>query len=203
MFGASNNAKNATNQMQYVANNAISTADALGGKGSSLLNLGNANVSSGTNYFNTLLHGNQANTAALLAPDVARIRGANQNALQAISTLSPRGGGRESSLFQAAYAPTNAITNLFNTQRGTAAGNLANIGLQQGNLGANLYGIGNQYYGTGLGADQAISSAELARQQLKMQGYSGLGQGLFNLATTPLGSSGRTIAGRIGGLFGF
>jgi len=104
---------------------------------------------SGTNYFQTLLNGNQNQTQALLQPDINRIKGAEQNTLQGISTLTPRGGGRDASLFSIPFAANTQIQNLFNPVRSNAASALTSAG-------SNLFG---------LGTTAATSQANISQQQ--------------------------------------
>lgn len=176
--------------MSQLGTNAAQTS----ASGGNLLNLGNTNTGLGTNFFRTILGGNQANTTAMLQPDIDRLRAGTQNTLQAVSTLMPRGGGRSGTLFNLPFAANTGVQNLFNTARTGAAGVLPQIGAGQTSAGANLFGIGNQ---------AATSEADLGQrqQQISSMLQSALGSGLFNLATLPLGGFGGTALGKLGGLF--
>lgn len=96
---------------------------------------------SGTGYEQNLLNGNRQDTTQMLAPDINRIQGAEQNTLQGINTLTPRGGGRAGADYSTPFAANTQIQNLFNPARSQAAGALTSAG-------SNLFGIGNQAAGT-------------------------------------------------------
>src|SRR5277367_690442 len=109
-FGPSNTSKAASNNLAGASNvalNQLAPAE-ISGANTNLAS-GAGNVGQAGNFFSTLLNGNQANTSALLQPNIDQIRGANQNAIQSLSTLMPRGGGRSGTLFNAAYAPNQQI----------------------------------------------------------------------------------------------
>jgi hypothetical protein len=207
-FGTSNTTKNAQNIMGGTASNALNTefptlntvASNLGTEGTNLLGLGGSNVNSGTGFFNTLLNGNAANTAATLAPSIAQIQGGTANNLSAINTLMPRGGGRYSALFGQSLAPQSQIQNLFNSGRTTAAQALPQIGLAQEGVGTGLLGLGNQAYGL---ANQDLNIANqsgsglgnlgLSQEQINNALASGLGSGIVGmLSGSPGGGSGGT-----------
>lgn len=197
-FGASNTTKTANNNLSGTSNLALNTQfPQVTAAGGNLLNLGNQNTAAGTNFFNTLLNGNQANTAALLQPNIDQIRqGTNAN-LNAISTLMPRGGGRSGALFGQSFAPQSQIQNLFNPMRGQAAAALPQIGAGQTTAGSNLFGIGNQALNAATGANVPLMQSGLQQQQMSNQLASGLFNGLFGLATTPFGG-GSAMNGLLG-----
>lgn len=201
-FGPSNTSKIANNNLAGISSQAtntafpldISTGKSLIGTGQGLLNQGGQSLNSGTNFFNTLLNGNQANTTALLQPNIDQIRNANQNSIQSLSTLMPRGGGRSGTLFGASYAPNAQIQSLFNGARSGAAGQLGQLGLgQEGiglgatGLGTNLFNTANSALGVGAGASGTLGNQALAQKQMSDQELAALGQAIFGLATTPFG----------------
>lgn len=186
-FGASNTTKQAQNNLGGLSGQATDLSRTETGQGQGLLNVGQPNVQSGTNFFQTLLNGNRANSTALLQPQIDQIRQGAQNQLQSASTLMPRGGGRSGTLFNASYAPQSQIQSLFNPLRSTAATTLPQIGLQQQQLGTNLFNIGNQPLNTATGASNDLVQAGQRQQQISNSMWQGLGQGLFGLATTPFG----------------
>jgi hypothetical protein len=192
-FGPSNTTKTAENNLGGISNTALNQQlPMFNAAGSSLINMGTPNVTSGTNFFNTLLNGNQANTSALLQPNIDQIRQNTSNNLNAINTLMPRGGGRSSTLFNQSFAPQSQIQNLFGPMRAQAATTLPQIGMQQIGAGSNLFGLGNQTLGAASGASSTLGGLGQQQQQMTNQLISGLGSGLFGLATTPFGGGSST-----------
>ena len=189
-FGPSSTTQSGENTVQNTNNTATANSAAQMAAGSNLLGLGQQNINSGTNFFNTLLNGNQANTTALLQPNINQIQQAQQSALQAASTLQPRGGGRSATLFSQPFAANQQIQNLFNGARTQAATTLPQIGAQEQSLGANLYGIGNTALNTAGQGGYNLGQLGQQQQQLTNSMWSGLGSGLFGLATTPFGGGG-------------
>jgi len=189
-FGPSNTAKTASNNLSGISDDLLNKQlPMINTNANQLISQGNQNVASGTNFFNTLLHGNAADTTALLQPDINRIKAANQNAITSLSTLMPRGGGRSGTLFNASYQPEAQIMSLFNTTRGQAANPLIAAGLQQTGLGTNLFNTANNTLSNATGANKAQLDYQLEQQRATNSFWSGLGGGLFNLATAPLGGS--------------
>ncbi len=200
-FGPTQAQQNTNNQQTAITQKAVDNSTLANSNGAGLLKIGGDNTAQGTNFFSRILNGNSADTAATLQPSIDQIRsGTNQN-LQQLSTLMPRGGGRSASLFSAAMAPQQQIQNLFNTTRTAAATTLPQIGLQQGGLGTNLFGIGNQALSTGAGSNAELSQALAQQKQQQLALTSALGGGLFKLATTPFGggSAGNGLLGLFGG----
>lgn len=195
-FGPSQAQKNANNTQGGITQQAIANSQNLNNLGGQQLNTGGANVTSGTNFFDTLLHGNAANTSALLAPSIAQNRATNQQQIQAINTLTPRGGGRSGTLFQAGFEPSVANTNLFNTGRIQAAQTLPQIGLAQQGIGTNLFGTGTAALNTGSSSNANLAQQLLQQQQQQNSVLGGLGSGLFGLLTAPFGG-GSSILGKI------
>ena len=189
-FGSSQSTKNAQNVQAGATNQAVANSGTEIGQGNTALQTGGQNINSGTNLLNTVLNGNQANTSALLQPNIDQIRQANQQQLQGISTLSPRGGGRSGTLYGASYAPNQQIQNLFGNARTTAATALPQIGLQQQGIGTNLIGAGNNALSTGVqGANAGVNNA-LQVQQMSNAIDQAIGGGLFGLASLPVSGGG-------------
>lgn len=199
-FGASNTTKAANNNLAGTSNLALNQQfPQVTAAGGDLLNMGNQNTQSGTNFFNTLLNGNSANTAAELSPQINQIRQGSTAALNAISTLSPRGGGRSGTLFNQSFAPQSQVQSLFNPIPGQAAAALPQIGQGQTAAGSNLFSIGNQALSAATGANSPLAQSGLQTQQMSNQLGAGLGGGLFNLLTSPLsGKSGSSLLGLLG-----
>src|ERR1700723_165337 len=198
-FGASNTTKTAQNNLSGTSNAALNTLlPAETSQGTTALNTGAGNVASGTNFFNTLLQGNNANTAAALQPSINQIQGGVANNLNAINTLMPRGGGRSSALFGQSFAPQSQIQSLFNSGRTTAASALPQIGLQQQKLGSGLFGLGNQSLNAATGANSALANSGMQQQYFSNLLDQQIGQGLAGLLTTPYGGG----TGGSGGILG-
>lgn len=191
----------ATGAQQKLADTATANSTAATTAGQGLQATGTAAINPAINYFSTLANGNRANTTALLAPQIAQIKGANDANLSALSTLMPRGGGRSSTLFNAPWQANQQIQSLYNGVAPTAAGNLANIGSGLVGQGANLFGVGNQALNTASNTEGNLFNQAFQQRQSKNNFYSGLGGGLFNLATMPLGGANSpSLLGRIPGL---
>lgn len=186
-FGPSNTTKTAENNLAGVSGQATGQSTAELGLGTQQLAAGAPNVTAGTNFLDTILNGNQANTSALLAPSIQQAQQGNQAAIQGLSTLTPRGGGRSGTLFGASYAPEGQITNLFNNARTSAATALPQIGLAQEGLGSGLIGTSNQPLSTAAGASSNLGNLGVQQQQVSNSLWGGLGSGLFGLASTPFG----------------
>jgi hypothetical protein len=213
-FGANNTSKTAENNLGGISQQSTGLSSALQGTGQNLIGQGTGiissalpNLQSGANYFNTLLNGNQANTSALLQPSINQIRGGNQNALQAISSLAPRGGGRSGTLFNTAYAPSQQIQSLFNTGRTQAATALPQIGASEAAIGQGLAGTGAGLFanaaaplGVASGANSTLGQFGFTQQQLSNQMDAAIASGILGLATMPFG--GGSSAGGLLGLLG-
>ena len=198
-FGASNTTKTAENNLGGTSNAALNTLfPAVTSAGGTALDTGANNISSGTNFFNTLLGGNTANTTAALQPSIDQIRAGTTGNINAINTLTPRGGGRSGALFSQSFQPQQQIQSLFNGARTQAAQTLPQIGLQQQGLGANLFGIGNGALGTAANANSSLGNMGLQQQQINNQLMTGLGGGLFSILGLPTGGgSGNSVLGAI------
>ncbi len=177
-FGPSSQTQSGFNTLQQ--NNAATSAAA-----PPLVNAGASNLSAGANFFKTLLGGNQAETAAMLQPDINRINAGNQQTLQAVSTLTPRGGGRSATLFQLPFAGQQQIQSLFNGARAGAAQALPQIGAQQGSLGSNLFGLANQ------GATN-LSELGQRQQQITQSARAALLKGILGAVSGIAGGGGFT-----------
>jgi len=199
-FSPGNTTKTAENNLGGLSNLAQNQVfPQMTAAGNDALKTGEGNVNSGTNFLNTLLAGNRANTTTALQPNIDQIRSGVDNAIHAVSTLTPRGGGRTSSLFGESFEPQKQMQNLFNSTRTTAATALPQIGLAQQGIGTNLFGLGNQ--GLSIGSGVNTNLAQLGQQdtQASRAMASALGGGLFKLATTPFGG-GSAMNGLLGKL---
>lgn len=199
-FGASQSVKNDQNQLGGITQTANANSANLNNLGSTSLNTGATNINSGTNFLNTLLNGNQANTASVLAPTLNTDRAQTQAQLQSLSTLTPRGGGRSGTLFGAAYQPSASIQNLFNSGRVQAAQTLPQIGLAQQGIGTNLFGAGNQALNTATNAAGENLNSALQVQQMSNQLAGGIGGLLGSLALAPVTGGGSLFGNLISGV---
>jgi len=166
------------------------------GVAQNLFSQGAPSITSGTNFLNTILNGNRANTTALLQPSINQIQQGTQGNLQAINTLMPRGGGRSAANYGASFAPQAQIQSLFNPMRTTAATALPQIGLAQQGLGANLFSTANQPLSTAAGASSNLANVATQQQQMSNQLMGGIGNLIMGAALAPLGGT------ALGGLFG-
>lgn len=195
-FGPSGTTKTAENNVGGISNTLMNTAAPQEyGAGQNLLSLGGQATQPGVNFMQTLLGGNQANTAAALQPSIDQIGQGTQGVLRGINALTPRGGGRYGAMFGQSFAPQQQIQSLFNSARTGAAQALPQIGLQEQGLGANLFGLGNSALGTATQGSLGLGNLGQQQQQITNGLWSGLGQGLFGLASLPMG--GGTLLGSI------
>lgn len=199
-FGPSQAVKNATNTAAGITNTATANSGNEIASGNTSLNAGAGNINSGTSFLNTVLNGNQANTAAVLQPNIDQIRQANQQQLQGISTLSPRGGGRSGTLFGASYSPNQQIQSLFGNARNTAATALPQIGLAQQGIGTNLVGAGNNALTTATSGAQNGVQAQMANQARSDSIVSGIGKTIMGLALAPVTGGGSLFGSLASGL---
>ena len=182
-FGPSNTTKTAENNIGGISNTLTGTQyPLLTGTGTNLFSQGGPDIQSGTNFLNTVLSGNNANTTAALQPNIDQIRQGTSNTLTAANTLMPRGGGRSGTLFSQAFAPQAQIQSLFNNARTGAATALPQIGLAQEGLGTNLLTSGTGALTGAGGLNANLGGLGQNQQQITNQLLAGLGGGLFNLA---------------------
>jgi hypothetical protein len=197
-FSPNNTTKAAENNLGGVSSQALNNLfPAISGQAQPQINTGAGNVTAGTNFLNTILGGNRAATTAMLQPNIDQInQGINANR-NAISTLTPRGGGRAGTLFSLSGAPQAQVQNLFNPMRTTAATTLPQIGLAQQGFGGTLYGLANNALNTASGTNTNLAQLGQQDRATSLAIASALGQSLFKIATTPFGGGSAT-----GGLFG-
>lgn len=177
-FGRSTQAQQAEGANMSIAGTATQNSKTAQDSGVGALSTGTQQVQSGANFFNTVANGNRENSTAMLAPDINRLRDSNTQALQAASTLMPRGGGRTASLFGRPLATNDAVNSLYTGVRSGASSQLAQIGQGQQSLGANLFGIAN----SGLNTAGNINSSNLNYERQRQAdinnaaiGYAGAG----------------------------
>jgi len=188
-FGASKTEKSAMGEMSNLASTAKANSGEATDAGKNLLSIGGDNTNTGLDFFKTLLGGNQANTAALLQPQIQQANAGVNQQLQQLSTLMPRGGGRTEAMFNAATAPNSSLMQLFAGLRGGGADKLISTGMAQTGAGTNLFNTGNAALNTSLTGQNNVFRGAFDQRQANNQMWSGIGQGLFGLATTPFGGS--------------
>lgn len=172
-FGRTQQAGTSESGNAGVANTATANSATQTSQGTGILNQGTQDVNTGTGFFNSVLNGNRADGTAALAPDINRIRDANQNALQTASTLTPRGGGRTAALFSRPFATNDQTNSLYGGVRAGAAGALAQIGQGQQGVGTGLYGVANSSLNTAGTANTSNLNYEQQRQAQINQAITG------------------------------
>lgn len=153
----SNNQKQGSNLLNSAAQTGIADSNQARSTGMGLLNQFSNTLAAPTNYFQSILSGSPTSTTAALAPDINRIGGQEQNAVQSTSTLAPRGAGRSGTLFNLPFQTTSQVSGLYNGLRPQAAQGLEQIGGLQGGVGASVFGSGANYLNAGTGAASAFS----------------------------------------------
>lgn len=214
--GSSNDQKQSNNLLNYNAQAATPASQGAQASGNSSLNTGmqylnsfSNTLAAPTNYFQNLLSGNKAQTTAALAPDINRINDQNTGTLQSTSTLTPRGGGRSSTLFNLPFAGTTQTAGLYNGARAGAAqgltgiaGEQGQVGTQTGTLGANLLNTGANYLNAGTTAASDLGGQAGQQRQQSANAFSSLGQGVYGLLTggaTSIINGVKNTAGAFGG----
>ena len=173
--------KQASNLMNAFAQQGAESSQEARNLGMSYLNRFSSTLGAPTNYFQSLLSGDRAATTAALAPDISRITGTTQQALQSASTLAPRGGGRSSLLFNLPQQASAQVSGLFNTIRPEAAKGLMDIAGMQGQVGTNIFGTAPSFMAAGLQGAESLNAAEAARRQREAGAGAGVAGFLQNL----------------------
>ncbi len=116
-----------------------SQISSLGSIASNATNLGTADTNAASNFFNSILSGNQQKIGQALAPQIAGIQGREQQSKQTASQFGNRSGGINASMQMAGDTANANLTNLVGSLTGGAASGLAGIGAQQQGLGLQAY----------------------------------------------------------------
>jgi hypothetical protein len=180
--GRTNDQKQANNLLNYNAQTASRNSGTALNTGLNYLNQFSNNLQGPTNYFQSLLSGNQAQSTAALAPNINQIQGQQNQALQSASNLSPRGGGRSSTLFNLPFQAASQISGLYNSLRPQAAQGLESIAGMEGNMGSNLVDIANRFLQSGTQAS-GLYGSQAGQQSLQQQQNA---QRIMNLLTTAM-----------------
>ncbi len=173
----------ASNLLNYNAENASPFAKGFGQTGMNFLNQARSTLAGPQNYFQQLLSGNSAATSQALAPDINRIRQQNQGILQSTNSLAPRGAGRSGALFNLPFQNSANVSGLFNQARPAAAQGLTGIGGLLGQLGLGSGSLGANYFNTGTNAAGLLGNmGNILQQQQNQAGgaFGGLLGGLGN-----------------------
>jgi hypothetical protein len=148
-FGQSNSQQNTS------ANNLNAAASTGLGAGTNLLTSAQGTLNAPASYYSSILSGGPAATSAM-APDVNRTRQAGDQMIQNESTLSPRGGGRGSVLFNTPQQVNSQVQSIFNTARPMAAQGATQVGGVQGQVGGQSLDTGAKASLSGFQAGSAL-----------------------------------------------
>ena len=141
----------------------------------------NSATDSAESFYKTILSGSQANTRALLGPDVNTIMGQYDNAAKAAAQLGPRGGGRDAVLADAPFQAAGAYTKLLGQAKSTAASGLAQIGGQKMQQQTALMGQKEGELNSLIGGGNQAAQLALQSQENQQKQWSGLGTGIGTL----------------------
>jgi len=125
-------------------------------------NLGESNLSQASNFWSSLLSGDQSKQAKVLAPEISTIQQQGQQQRATTAQFGNRGGGTNASMQMAGDTSRAGINDMIAKLLGSSASNLASSG-------GNLLGIGQSAYGQQLAASQ---------QQMRNWANSILGHGI-------------------------
>lgn len=103
-----------------------------------LLNAGRGNMDAVARFLAPLVSGNRQSSLEAAAPEVNSILSQYDTAKKSLSEFAPRGGGTNSKMADLPFQESGAITNLISGERGTAASNLAGLGVSEGGLASSL-----------------------------------------------------------------
>lgn len=133
-------------------------------------------LGSAQNFWQSILNGNQQNTAIELAPTVNNIRSQSRQAEKSALEFLPRGGGQTETLSEIPYQRANAVTGAITNLAAQAPNELAQIGLAEGGLADSALNSSTSSAASGLNFLQA-SSAQA--QQTGSSIGSGIGSLLY------------------------
>lgn len=106
--------------------------------GSNLIDLAGRSFNPVVDYYSRILNGGKSGLMSTLAPQAGTIGEGYGTALNTISSLTPRGGGRSSLLATLPFQQQKDVTTLFQNERAGAPQALATAGGQASNAGNNL-----------------------------------------------------------------
>lgn len=99
--------------------------------------VGEGDIRNASDFYNTLLAGNPAETAKLLAPQIGQITGQGEQAKKTLAEFGNRSGGNNSKAQTIDDTTRASIDNMISQLTGTAATNVGNLGTSTLGLGLN------------------------------------------------------------------
>ena len=135
--------------------------------------VGEGDINAASGFDQTLLQGNPAETAKLLAPQIGAITGQGQQQKNKLAQFGNRSGGNNSAAQTIDDTTRGSIDNMVSQLTGSAASNLGNMGM--GTLGIGL-------------SANAQQAAE-AQQQLQNEEDSTIGKGIADFGKTGLNAA--------------
>jgi hypothetical protein len=191
--GLSNTGTQATNYMNAYGQSG--QQNIAGGAGA--INSGLQNLTPTANWFQTIMGGNKQATLNQLQPQIQQDQQGLNTGLQTASTLSPRGGGRSSTLFDLPFAAQQQVAQQYGSARAAAPAGLQSAATAQGALGSSLGQLGTSTAGVGA---QYGSLANTANNNILNYGVqNGIAR---NQNASATGSGFGQLAGGIASLFG-
>jgi hypothetical protein len=143
----------------------INQAGNISGFGTSV---GEGDIGAASDFDKTLLAGNPAETAKLLAPQISQITGQGQQQKKTLSEFGTRSGGNNSAAQTIDDKTRGSIDDMISHLTGSAASNLGSLGTST----------------LGLGLNANAQQAQEAQQKLENQKDSVLGKGIADFAQT-------------------
>lgn len=140
------------------------------GKMKTLLPQAEGDLGQAENYWGNLLNGNRNAQMSAVGPEVSNISSQYQAGRKAAAEFSGRGGGRMAKLQSSRFDQVGAVTNLLNSQKGKAAGEMTNIASILGQLGLNAGQLG-----------QSAASGVQTSIDANNKQQEGLGQGIGSI----------------------
>lgn len=152
-----------------------------GQRGMSFLDDAGQTLAGPRNYYQNILAGNQSEPTAALAPDIARIRGAQTQSLQTAANLAPRGGGRSAALFDLPLQANAQVQGLYNQARPQAAAGLLDLGRLYGGMGTSALGSSSQFSYAATGGANSLLNSEAERRAREQSAAGSFGNYLYDL----------------------
>ena len=143
--------------------------DALGKSGAGTLASGTQGMQSVMNQLQKIMGGGQAGLEAV-APEVNTVASQYQGARKAAAELSPRGGGRTSTLANEPFAEMGDIQKMMFGEQGKARGQAGALAGQMANLGINEESLASTDWGNVANIAQNHATATSANMASTGQG---------------------------------